>query len=172
MYAREVTLVSVMDEYRNIFESLHPNKSKAHPKGSDILVATPPPKGKRFAKQCKKGCILCGKQGHKSVECYSRSENAHKEQGFKANEKAHITTTPTPARTPSPARKLDIQRSSVSRSKMRKENEMMKLVLCLWSLNMVITLSRTTLILLFQDLPATCAVPLRAYLISIHISLT
>jgi hypothetical protein len=50
-YVREVTLESVMDEYRHIFESIHANKSKAHAKGSVMLVATPPPKGKQFPKQ-------------------------------------------------------------------------------------------------------------------------
>jgi hypothetical protein len=64
-----------------------------------MLVDTPPPKGKKFPKQLKKSCSLCGKQGHKSVNCFSRPENANKKPGFKANEKALTTTTPTPART-------------------------------------------------------------------------
>jgi hypothetical protein len=46
-YAREVTLESVMDDFRNVYESLHLNK-KAQPKGSILLIATPPPKGKKF----------------------------------------------------------------------------------------------------------------------------
>jgi hypothetical protein len=74
----EVTLDSVMDENRIIFESLHPSKPNPHPKGSVTLVATPTPKGKRFPKQFKKSCSLCGKQGHKSDNCYSRRENAQR----------------------------------------------------------------------------------------------
>jgi hypothetical protein len=70
-YVRDVTLDSVMDDYRNILESLHTNK-KATAKGSVMLVATQPPKGKKFRKQFKKSSILCGKQGHKSVDCFSR----------------------------------------------------------------------------------------------------
>jgi hypothetical protein len=62
-YVRDVTLESVMDDYRHIFESLHTNK-KATPKGSVMLVATPPTKGKHFPKQFKNSCSLCGKQGH------------------------------------------------------------------------------------------------------------
>jgi hypothetical protein len=43
----------------------------------------------------KKSCSLCGRQGHKSVNCFSRLENAHKKPGFKAIEKALTTTAPT-----------------------------------------------------------------------------
>jgi hypothetical protein len=86
-YVCYVTLESVMDEYRNIFESLHHNKPKALSKGSVMLAATPPPKGKKFPKQFKKSCFLCGKQGHKFVNCYSRPENVHNKPGFKTNEK-------------------------------------------------------------------------------------
>jgi hypothetical protein len=50
---RDMRLESVMDDFRNIFESLHTNK-KAPPKGSVMLVATPTPKGKIFHKQFKK----------------------------------------------------------------------------------------------------------------------
>jgi hypothetical protein len=74
-----------MDDYINIFDSLHTNKEAA-PKGSVMLVATPPPEGKKFPKHFKQSCSLCGKQGHKSVDLYSRPENAHKRPGFKANE--------------------------------------------------------------------------------------
>jgi cobalamin biosynthesis Co2+ chelatase CbiK len=45
---------------------------------------------KKLHKQFKKKCCLCGKQGHKSVDCYSRPENAHKKHGYKA---AALTTT-------------------------------------------------------------------------------
>jgi hypothetical protein len=48
-----VTLESAMEEYQNVIESFHPSKSKAKPKGSVMLVATPPPKRKRFPKQIK-----------------------------------------------------------------------------------------------------------------------
>jgi hypothetical protein len=92
-YVRDVTLESVMD-CRNIFESLHINK-KAALKGSVMLVATTPPKGKVFPKQFKKSCSLCGKQRHNSVDCFSRPENAHKKPGFMSNEKALTTTAPT-----------------------------------------------------------------------------
>jgi hypothetical protein len=93
-YVRDVTLESVMDDYRNIFESLH-TQNKAPAKGSVMLLATQPPKGNTFPKQFKKSCSLCGKQGHKSIDCFSRPENAHKKPGFKLNEKALTTTTPT-----------------------------------------------------------------------------
>jgi hypothetical protein len=45
-YVRDVTLESVMDDFRNIHESLH-NK-KASSKGYVMVVSTPPPKGKIF----------------------------------------------------------------------------------------------------------------------------
>jgi hypothetical protein len=93
-YVIDVTLESVMDDHRSIFESLHTNKI-ATPKGPVILVTTPPPKGKQFPKQFKKSCSFCGKQGHKSVDCFSRPENAHKKPGLIANEKALTTTAPT-----------------------------------------------------------------------------
>jgi hypothetical protein len=38
-YVSEITLDSEMNEYRNIFESLHPSKYKTHPKGSVMLFA-------------------------------------------------------------------------------------------------------------------------------------
>jgi hypothetical protein len=72
IYDRDVTLESVIDDYRNNFDSLHTNK-KATPKGSVMLVATPPPKGKKFPKQFKKSCSLCGNQGHKSVDCFLKT---------------------------------------------------------------------------------------------------
>jgi hypothetical protein len=93
-YVRDVTLDSVIDDYRNIFEFLHTNK-KATPKGSVTLVATPPPKGKKFPKQFMKSCSLCGKQGHRSLDCFSRPENAQKKPGFMFNEKALTITAPT-----------------------------------------------------------------------------
>jgi hypothetical protein len=96
-YVRDATLESVMDDYRNVFESLHTNK-KAGPKGSVMRVATPSPKGKISPKQFKKSCSLCGKQGQRSDDCYSRPDNAHKKPGFQDNEKALTTTSPTPAR--------------------------------------------------------------------------
>jgi hypothetical protein len=49
-YVRDVTLKSAMDDYRYIFESLHTNK-KSTTEGSVMLVATPPPKGKKFPNQ-------------------------------------------------------------------------------------------------------------------------
>jgi cobalamin biosynthesis Co2+ chelatase CbiK len=45
---------------------------------------------KKFPKQFKKNCSLCGKEGHKSVDCYSNPENVHKKPGYKA---AALTTT-------------------------------------------------------------------------------
>jgi hypothetical protein len=75
-HVRDVTLESVMDDYRNIFQSLHTN-NKAPTNGSVVLVANPPPKGNKFHKQFKKSCSLCGKQGQKSVDCYSRPETVH-----------------------------------------------------------------------------------------------
>jgi hypothetical protein len=96
----DVTLESVRDEYRNIFESLYPNKTKDHPIGSVVLVATLQPMGKHFPTQFKKSCILCSKEGHKSVECYLRPENEHKNPGLNATEKALPTTATTSARNP------------------------------------------------------------------------
>jgi hypothetical protein len=109
-----------MEEYTNIFESVHPNKIKTQPKGSIMLVDTPPPKGKRVPIQFKKSCCLCGKHGHKSVDCYSRPDNAHKKPGYKANNQLQQEL---PSHAPI-ARKLDIQRSNVERRRMRKENQM------------------------------------------------
>jgi hypothetical protein len=67
---------------------------KAHTKGSVMRVATPAPKGKKYPKQFKNSCSLCGKYGNKFVYCYSRPKDAHKKPGSKANEKALTTTTP------------------------------------------------------------------------------
>jgi hypothetical protein len=120
-YVRDITLESVIDDYRNIFESLHTNK-KVPPKGSFMLVTTPRPEGKKFHKKFMKSSSLCGKQGNKSVNCYSRPENAHKKPGFKANQKALTITTPTPARnsiTCNYCQKLDIQRSIVTKRRIR-----------------------------------------------------
>jgi hypothetical protein len=49
---------------------------------------------KKFPKQFKKNCSLCGKQGHKSIDCYYRPENAHKNPGYM--EAALTTTSLTP----------------------------------------------------------------------------
>jgi hypothetical protein len=43
-YESDVTRGSVMDKYRNIFESINLNKSETQPNGSVMLVATPIPK--------------------------------------------------------------------------------------------------------------------------------
>jgi hypothetical protein len=50
--------------------------SMLHPRGPQpvLCLATSLPK-KRFPKKLKKDCSLCGKQGHKSVDCFSCPEN-------------------------------------------------------------------------------------------------
>jgi hypothetical protein len=53
-----------------------------------MLLSSPK---KKFTKQFKKNCSLCGKQGHKSPDCYSRPENAHKKSGYKP---AALTAAP------------------------------------------------------------------------------
>jgi hypothetical protein len=44
-------------------------------------------------KSFKKDCSLCGKQGHKSVNCWNKSENAHNKPGAKIPDKALSATT-------------------------------------------------------------------------------
>jgi hypothetical protein len=46
-----------------------------------------------FPKKFKKDCSLCGKQGHKSVECWNKPENAHKKAGAKLPDNALSATT-------------------------------------------------------------------------------
>jgi hypothetical protein len=48
---------------------------------------------KSFPKNFKKDCRLCGKQGHKSVDCWNKPENTHKKPGAKLPDKALSATT-------------------------------------------------------------------------------
>jgi UDP-glucose 4-epimerase len=85
----EVKLVTCMDEYRIIFESLNNGKQKASTKVVILVDApTTTSKGKSFPKQFKKRCSLGD-----TVQCYSCPENAHTKPGYKAKEKLLTTTT-------------------------------------------------------------------------------
>jgi hypothetical protein len=92
-YIREVTLDYVQAKYREIYATLKKRQGKSSSKIPVMLLATTPPK-KKFTKPFKKDCSLCGKQGHKSVDCYTRPENAHKNPHNKAPNKALVTEGP------------------------------------------------------------------------------
>jgi hypothetical protein len=64
----------VQAKYREIIATLKQNPVKTY-KGPVILLATGTPTKKKFTKPFKKACSLCGKQGYKSVDCYTRPEN-------------------------------------------------------------------------------------------------
>jgi hypothetical protein len=62
-----------------------------------MSLATPTPIGTRLPKLIEKSCSLCDKQIHKSVDCYSRPNNAHMKSGCKAFHKALFVTPSPPA---------------------------------------------------------------------------
>jgi hypothetical protein len=136
-YVRDVTLESVMYDNRNMFESLNTNK-KATPKGSAILVATTPPKGKKT-----------------NLSIVSQDLRMHtRSKGLRPMIMHLLKLHPHP-NLPSPvptARTLDIRKNGVTKRRMMKQNQMIKLLLCLWSLNMgslskvQVTLSPTKLL--------------------------
>jgi hypothetical protein len=80
-YVREVTLIYV--------------QGKSSSKGPVMLLTTgTSPTEKKFTQPFKKDCSLFGKQGHKSVECYTRPENAHKNPHNQATNKPLGTAGP------------------------------------------------------------------------------
>jgi hypothetical protein len=97
-YVKEVTLNYVQAKFREIYSTLQLNKgrtSSTSTKGPVVLLATTtPPTKKKFTKSFKKDCSLCGKQGHKSVDCYTRPENAYKNSRNKVNQQALVATSP------------------------------------------------------------------------------
>jgi hypothetical protein len=97
-YVKEVTLDYVQAKFREIYSTLQLHKGcpSSSVKGPVLLLTTgTSPTNKKFTKPFKKDCSLCGKQGHKSVDCYTRPENAHKNPRNKANQKVLVTASPT-----------------------------------------------------------------------------
>jgi hypothetical protein len=161
-YFRDVTLDSVMTDYRNIFVSLHTNKI-ARPKGSVMLVATPPPEGKNFQNSSRRAV---GSVASKDINLSIVSQDLRmhtRSQGLWPMRRHLLPLHPHPElSSPVPtARKLDIPKNRVTRRRMMKGNQMIQLLLFLWSLNMgslpLVTHSPTTLLFLIQELLATCA---------------
>jgi hypothetical protein len=68
-------------------------------KQDTVLLGTTDP-GKRFKKKYKGKCSRCGKQGHKSVDCYQDPKNAHKNPRAAATAAAAITNPPSAVRPP------------------------------------------------------------------------
>jgi hypothetical protein len=90
-YVKEVTLESVQVKFREMYATIQASKTRSSFKDTPVrLLST---NKKKFPKQFRKNFSLCGKQCHKSVDCYSRPENAHKKPGYKAA--ALITTSST-----------------------------------------------------------------------------
>jgi hypothetical protein len=95
-YGREVTLDYVQAKYREIYATLQQYKGKSPSKAPVMLLTTGTfPSKNKFTKPFKKDCSLCGKQGHKSVDCYNRPENAHKNPHTKAVSKALVAANPS-----------------------------------------------------------------------------
>jgi hypothetical protein len=90
-YVKEVTLESVQVKFREIYATIKASKTRGHCKDTPVMLMTTTKK--KFPKQFEKNCSSCGKQEHKSVDCYSRPENAHKKPGYTA---AALTTTSSP----------------------------------------------------------------------------
>jgi Zn ribbon nucleic-acid-binding protein len=87
-----VTLESVQDEFRQKFASS--KKTSTPGKSQPVLLFTTTKKSRKsFPKKFKKDCSLCAKQGHKSVYCWNKPENAHKKPGVKRPDKALSVTT-------------------------------------------------------------------------------
>jgi hypothetical protein len=94
-YIRKVTLDYVQAKYREIYATLKHHQGKSSSNSSVMLLATgTTPTKNKFTKPFKKDCSLCGKQGHKSVDCYTRPENAHNYPHRKATNKALVTAGP------------------------------------------------------------------------------
>jgi hypothetical protein len=84
-----VTLESVLKEFRQKFAS---SKKTSNPGKSKHVLLLPTPK-KSSPKKLKKDCSLCGKKGHKSVDCWNKPEHAHKNPGAKLPDKTLSATT-------------------------------------------------------------------------------
>jgi hypothetical protein len=96
-YVKEVTLNYVQAKFREKYSTLQLHKGcpSSSVKGPVVLLATgTSPTKKKFTKPFKKDCSLFGKIGHKSVDCYTRPENSHKNPRNKANQMALVTTSP------------------------------------------------------------------------------
>jgi hypothetical protein len=130
-YVKEVTLESFQVKFREIHATIQASKTRGHSKDTPVMHITSTKK--KLPKQFKKNCSLCGKQGHKSIECYSRTENAHKKPGYTAA--AHTTTTPSTPRaeiTCHYCHKKGLQRNNVSRKSEKTRTR--RLMSCLWHL--------------------------------------
>ena len=53
-------------------------------------AATP----QKIKKQYKKDCSLCGRQGHKAIDCFSRPENAHKRSSSRPTTSKSLPNSP------------------------------------------------------------------------------
>jgi hypothetical protein len=96
-YVKEDTLDYVQAKFRELYSvvQLHKGHPSSSVKGPVVLLTTgTSPTTKKFTKPFKKDCSLCGKQGHKSVDCYTCPENTHKNPRNKANPKALVAASP------------------------------------------------------------------------------
>jgi hypothetical protein len=66
-YVKEVTLESDQVKFRKIYATIQASKTRGHSKDTPVMLLTTPKK--KFLKQFKKNYSLCGKQGHKSIDC-------------------------------------------------------------------------------------------------------
>jgi hypothetical protein len=94
-YIKEVTLDYAQAKFREIYSTLQQQKGmSSSSKGPVLLLSSASLTKKKFTKPFNKDCSLCGKQGHKSVDCYTRPENAHKNPHNKVGNKALVTASP------------------------------------------------------------------------------
>jgi hypothetical protein len=84
-----VTLESAQEEFRQKFASS--KKTSTPGKGPPVLLLTTPKNS--FPKKFKNDCSLCGKKGHKSMDCWNKHENANKKAGAKLPDNALFATT-------------------------------------------------------------------------------
>jgi hypothetical protein len=84
-----LTLESVQEEFIQKFASS--KKTSTLGKSQPVILLTTPKKA--FPKKSKKDCSLCGKQGHNSVDCWNKPENASKNPGAKLPDKVLSATT-------------------------------------------------------------------------------
>jgi hypothetical protein len=80
-----VSLDTVQKLIRQIYSAT--KKAPTPGKTQPVLLLNTPSLEKSFPKKFKKDCSLCGKHGHKSVECFYHPENTHKNPGYKAPDK-------------------------------------------------------------------------------------
>jgi hypothetical protein len=152
-----------MDAFRNIFESPNNGKPKAVTEGVILLAApTTASKGKFLQNSSSRAVVFVANKDTNMLTLTLVLRTYTRNQGTRPIKRHSLPLTlqkylPSPAPT---AIKLDLQRYSVLRRRMRKENQKKKFLLCLLSLNMrslpklQVILSPVTLSLMTQELPS------------------